>query len=286
MGHAKPNFAFSHSPLNRRAEWRSKGIGARLDTRKNCVWIKGDSVRMADGKLFLAMPTDGDPEMIFLGEDPQHQLWFATQASETGDLQPLRGLMQQPVLPPEQLSILAQARSLVHWHESHGFCAKCGLKTDMVELGYRRHCGACGGDHFPRTDPVVIMAVRHGDEFLLGRQAAWPLGMYSTLAGFVEPGETLEAAVAREVLEEAGIAVHSVTYIASQPWPFPASLMIGAVATAESKAITIDGNELEDARWFGKTELQQMRDGNHPEGLIASHPYAIAHHLIGCCLES
>ena len=130
------------------------------------------------------------------------------------------------------------------------------------------------------------MAVRLGDEFLLGRQSAWPPGMYSTLAGFVEPGETLEAAVAREVLEEAGITVHSVKYVASQPWPFPASLMIGAVAIAESRDITIDGNELETARWFTKAELQQMRDSNHPEGLTASHPYAIAHHLIGWCLEN
>ena len=286
MANVKPNFAFANSPLNRRAEWRAKGIETAADTPRNCVWIKSDKVRMAGEKLFLEVPPDSHADMIFLGEDAQHGLWFATHSTETDDLQPLRGLMQQSLLPSEELSILAQARSLVHWHETHGFCAKCGAKSDMVELGYRRHCAACGGDHFPRTDPVVIMAVRLGDEFLLGRQSVWPPGMYSTLAGFVESGETIEAAVAREVLEEAGIAVHSVTYVTSQPWPFPANLMIGAVAIAESRDITIDGNELETARWFSKAELQLMLDGTHPEGLVASHPYAIAHHLIGWCLEN
>ncbi len=286
MAHAKPNFAFANSPLNRRAEWRAKGIEATADTTRKCVWIKGDEVRMAGEKLFLEMPDDSQAEVIFLGEDAQHALWFATLSAATDDLQALRGLMQKSLLPSEELSILAQARSLVHWHETHGFCARCGAKSDMVELGYRRHCDACGADHFPRTDPVVIMAVRHGDEFLLGRQSVWPPGMYSTLAGFVESGETIEAAVAREVLEEAGIAVHSVSYVASQPWPFPANLMIGAVAIAESRDITIDGNELETARWFSKAELQLMLDGSHPEGLVASHPYAIAHHLIGWCLEN
>jgi NAD+ diphosphatase len=286
MVHAKPDFAFIHSPLNRRAEWRSKEVETTAHTIKNCVWIKGDAVRMAGEDLFLAMPADVSAEVIFLGEDPEQQLWFATQAGEGEDLQALRGLMQQQSLPPQHLSILAQARSLVHWHETHGFCAKCGAKSDMADRGYRRHCKACGGEHFPRTDPVVIMAVRHGEEFLLGRQSVWPPGMYSTLAGFVEPGETIEAAVAREVLEEAGIVVCDVTYVASQPWPFPASLMIGAVATAESRDITIDGNELEDARWFSRDELQLMLNHTHPDGLVASHPYAIAHHLIRWCLES
>ena len=286
MAHAKPDFAFASSPLNRRADWRSKGVATTAGNRRNCVWIRGDLVRMTGEKLFLAMPENLEMELVFLGEDPQQQLWFAASAAEVEGLQPLRGLMQQQLLSPELLSILAQARSLVHWHETHGFCAKCGAKSAMAELGYRRHCAACEADHFPRTDPVVIMAVRCGDELLLGRQAVWPAGMYSTLAGFVEPGETIEAAVAREVLEEAGIEVRDVTYITSQPWPFPASLMIGAVAWADSKAITIDGNELEDARWFSKSELQQMLEGKHPQGLTASHPYAIAHHLIRWCLEA
>jgi NAD+ diphosphatase len=173
----------------------------------------------------------------------------------------------------------------VYWHEKHGFCAACGQQTEMTDAGYRRHCPACKTDHFPRTDPVVIMAVRRGNHILLGRQKAWAAGMYSAIAGFMEPGETIEQAVAREVREETGIIAEKVSYIASQPWPFPSSLMIGCIAEAQSEAISLDDQELENARWFAFDEVRLMLAGKHPEGLHASHPWAIAHSVISAALQ-
>ena len=170
------------------------------------------------------------------------------QAEE--DLMDLRSLAVAGFLPQGELAILAQARSLLHWHERHGFCANCGAKTEMRDAGYRRHCGACTTDHFPRTDPVIIIAVRHGKRMLLGRQSAWPEGMYSTLAGFMEPGETIEEAARREVFEEAGISVGEIRFHSNQPWPFPSSLMIGLIGEALTDDIVIDPKELETARWF------------------------------------
>ena len=144
-----------------------------------------------------------------------------------------------PQLAPGEAGILAQARSLVNWHLRHGFCAVCGARTEVADGGYVRRCPACAAEHFPRTDPVVIMLVRDGEDCLLGRQAHFPAGVYSALAGFVEPGETIEEAVRREVMEEAGIEVGEVDYHSSQPWPFPASLMIGCIAKAASRRIAL-----------------------------------------------
>jgi NAD+ diphosphatase len=156
----------------------------------------------------------------------------------------------------------------------------------MRDGGYRRNCPTCGADHFPRTDPVVIMSVICGQELLLGRQSSWPQGMYSTLAGFMEPGEAIEEAVAREVFEESGVKVKAVHYLTSQPWPFPSSLMIGALAETDDPKLTIDTSELETARWFAADELRQMLDGTHPRGLSAPRPYAIARHLIEAALQT
>jgi NAD+ diphosphatase len=192
--------------------------------------------------------------------------------------------MRNGELPPKLLSIIAQGRSLTNWHARHGFCANCGAKTEMSDAGYRRHCPSCKTDHFPRTDPVVIMAVRHGEKILLARQKSWDPGMFSAVAGFMEPGETIEQAVAREVFEETGIVVGKVTYVASQPWPFASSLMIGAIAEAQDTKITMDEVELEQARWFSFEEVRQMLVRDHAEGLSASHPYAIAHHVIEAAL--
>lgn len=283
-----PAFAFAGSPLNRRSEWRAPTadfaeIGKAR--QKHFLLCRGDQVKISGGSVVHEVAPDGS-ESIFLGEDPQGALWFAASADGDQDLVSLRSVMLEGRVSREMLAMLAQARSLVHWHESHGFCAACGAASEISDLGYRRHCPACGRDHFPRTDPVVIMAVRHGDKFLLGRQSSWQAGMYSTLAGFVEPGETLEEAVAREVHEEAGIAISKASYVASQPWPFPASLMIGMIAEAVDDAITIDGTELEDARWFSRDELRLMLAHKHPDGLYASHPYAIAHHIVKQALEA
>ena len=283
-----PEFAFIDSPLDRSAALRNNPaamLALRHSATSRCVSIKSDTVAMADDGLdFSAVVTDGSA--IFLGRHRDGRAWFATTAADGMNMQPLRGIMLAGVLPREELAILAQARSLVHWHESHGFCARCGQPTQMADQGYRRHCGACASDHFPRTDPVVIMAVLWQDKVLLGRQASWNEGMYSALAGFVEPGETIEDAVRREIREEAGVDTEDVRYLASQPWPFPSTLMIGAIARAKSDILQVDTTELQDARWFSSKELRQMLDGNHPEGLFASHPYAIARHIIEEALKS
>src|ERR687883_260415 len=162
----------------------------------------------------------------------------------------LRGMAMQGVLPPEQLSAIAMAKSLVGWHQRHGFCANCGQRTSMKEGGWKRECATCKTEHFPRTDPVVIMLAVHGDKCLLGRAGRFVANMWSCLAGFVEPGESIEEAARRETLEEAGIVCGEVKYFRSQPWPFPMSLMIGCHARAETSQITVDRAELEDARWF------------------------------------
>jgi NAD+ diphosphatase len=276
------NLAFVASPLDRNANNRTnlEFLRARRSAASSKILqLSGDAVRLENNKLFTANDAPGE-DAIYLGEDAEGIAWFvrAIEAHET--LKPLRSLMLDGALPEAELSILAQARSLLHWHASHNFCAKCGVKSLMSDAGYRRHCEACGADHFPRTDPVVIMAVTHQGRMLLGRQASWPPGMFSALAGFMEPGETIEQAVRREVFEEAGIVVGKVSYVLSQPWPFPSSLMIGMTGEAETSEIKLDPAELESARWFEKHELQLMIAGTHPEGLTASHPYAIAHHIV------
>jgi len=151
---------------------------------------------------------------------------------------------------------LVQAQALAEWHRVHRFCPRCGAAVEVRSGGYLLRCTGCERSHFPRTDPAVIMLVTHGNRALLGRQPSWPAGRYSTLAGFVDPGESLEDAVAREVMEEAGIAVTDVTYYGNQPWPFPASLMVGFFARATTTAIDVDGEEIEDARWFTREDLR------------------------------
>ncbi len=193
----------------------------------------------------------------------------------------LRGMAMQGVVPPDQLSAIAMAKSLVSWHQRHGFCANCGTRTAMKEGGWKRDCPNCKAEHFPRTDPVVIMLVTSGEKCLLGRQKQFPAGMYSCLAGFVEAAETIEDAVRREILEESGIRCTDVSYYMTQPWPYPSSLMIGCAARALNEDIVVDRAELEDARWFGRDEARLMLARQHPDGLAGPHPFAIAHHLVG-----
>jgi NAD+ diphosphatase len=173
--------------------------------------------------------------------------------------------------------IVAQARSLLDWHARHKFCAVCGAGTVMNKAGYARTCGGCGAEHFPRTDPVVIMLAIKGDHALVGRQPGFPKRFFSALAGFVEPGESLEEAVAREIFEEAGIRTARVRYLASQPWPFPSSLMIAAFAEAVNFDITLDTDELEEARWVTKDEVRAALAGTGD--WLAPPPVAIAHTL-------
>lgn len=181
-------------------------------------------------------------------------------------------------LSPAEAAMAATARALFNWHLSHRFCAKCGQPSDVSMAGWQRTCGSCGAHHFPRTDPVVIMLVTHGNKVLLGRSPGWPEGMFSLLAGFVEPGETMEAAVRREVLEETGVTVGAVGYVASQPWAFPNSLMFGAKAQALDTAITLD-DELEDAMWLTREEMVTVHSGRHPV-IRPARKGAIAHFLI------
>jgi NAD+ diphosphatase len=192
----------------------------------------------------------------------------------------LRSIAMSDLLPPDQTAMLAAAKALMHWHARRRFCSNCGALTEVAAAGWRRDCPVCKAVHFPRTDPVVIMLAVDGDACLLGRQPRFPKGMYSALAGFVEPGETIEAAVRREIREEAAVTCGAVQYFASQPWPFPASLMIGCFAEAEDRSITVDHVELEDARWFSRDEAIALIERRHPDGLMAPTPMAIAHHLL------
>ena len=184
-------------------------------------------------------------------------------------------------LEPGEAATYATARSLLDWHARHRFCANCGVRSLPHHAGWARQCPACGTEHFPRTDPVVIMLVTSGEKCLLGRQKQFMPGMWSCLAGFVEAAETIEDAVRREIFEESGIRCTDVSYYMTQPWPYPSSLMIGCAARALNEDIVVDRTELEDARWFDRAEVALMHRREHPDGLFAAHPFAIAHHLIG-----
>ncbi|MCA1653633.1 MAG: NAD(+) diphosphatase [Sphingomonadales bacterium] len=187
------------------------------------------------------------------------------------------GLLSQ--LDAADAPLFAAALSLANWHRRHCFCSVCGHASKPVRGGWSRRCTGCAAEHFPRADPVVIMLAEHDGRLLLGRQPQYPPGRYSALAGFVEPGETIEVAVARELGEEASIAVADIRYVASQPWPFPSSLMIGCTARALASDITIDQNELDDARWFTRAEVADSLAGR-PAPFLPPPQFAIARTLI------
>jgi NAD+ diphosphatase len=189
----------------------------------------------------------------------------------------LRQIMMS--LSPWEAEIAATGRAMFAWHEGHVYCGRCGTQTQMQMAGWERLCSECGHKQFPRTDPVVIMLVTHGNDILLGRSPFWPERMYSLLAGFVEPGEPIEAAVIREVHEETGVAVTDVRYVASQPWAFPASLMFGCRANAKSRAITIDPDEIEDAVWVSRERVMSIMAGDDPD-IARPRSGAIAHFLL------
>ncbi|MEM0948833.1 MAG: NAD(+) diphosphatase [Pseudomonadota bacterium] len=189
----------------------------------------------------------------------------------------LRAIMA--ALAPRSAELLATARAILSWHQTHQFCAMCGAPSEMAQAGWQRDCPSCGAHHFPRTDPVVIMLVTHGNDVLVGRSNGWPEGMYSLLAGFVEPGETIEAAVRRETVEESGVRVGQVDYLASQPWPFPSSLMFGCHGHALSREISIDPKEIEDARWMSRETMADVVAGRSSE-IHAARSGSIARFLI------
>ena len=203
-------------------------------------------------------------------------------ADAVGDVKAIdcRSLALQGLLPAPVLGHVALGAALLAWHASHRFCGRCGGRCRSADGGFRRVCSQCGAEHFPRTDPVVIMLVVDGEHCLLGRGKQFAEGMYSALAGFVEPGETIEAAVRRETHEEAGIKIGKVRYHASQPWPFPHSLMIGCFAEALSRTIDMDRQELADCRWFSRGEILKALDSPGAQGFFVPPKMAIAHHLI------
>lgn len=194
----------------------------------------------------------------------------------------LRSLAMQGALSAEELSVIGMAKALNHWHDNARHCGHCGGTTDIKDGGWRRSCWSCGRQHFPRTDPVVIMLIVDpvNDRCLLGHEARFAPNMWSTLAGFIEHGEDVEHAVRRETMEEAGIKVGEVRYHSTQPWAFPHSLMIGCHAIAETTEINIDPNEIVDARWFSRNEVLLMLDGSHPDDLWVPGRQAIARSLI------
>jgi NAD+ diphosphatase len=291
-----PN-VFAGSRLDRAADLRRDPAGlarALADPASRIVPVhRGRSLVRFTGEEARAVALSGaqaaatswlpeDPEAAPLLGVVQGIAHFALDLSDRdeeelgalGQLAELRTI--GAVLDRDDAALLAYARGLLYWHSRHGFCAVCGKATISRQGGHVRHCPHCGADHFPRTDPAVIMLVTDGDRCLLGHQNAWPEGMYSTLAGFVEPGESLEEAVAREVREEAGIEVGPVDYHSSQPWPFPASIMLGFLAQAVTTEIHRHDEELADARWFHRDELADPE--NRPIRL--PNPASIARRLI------
>jgi NAD+ diphosphatase len=192
----------------------------------------------------------------------------------------LRTIAMQGEVDTVHVPPLAEAKAILGWHARHRFCPNCSAATVPTQAGWRRDCPVCKAEHFPRTDPVVIMLPIKGDRCVLGRSPRFPPTMWSCLAGFCEPGESIEEAVRREVAEEVGVTCARVRYFASQPWPFPSSLMIGCHAEAVSDDVVIDKSEIEDARWFDRAELKSMLLRQHPQELSTPPPIAIAHHII------
>lgn len=316
---ASMQMAFASAGPARRAELRSDPTHlARLldspDARVLPVWRGKPQMRLNKGDVRLGWVGPDDAVLshaprpfTFLGEQDGHPLF----AADLSDWEPDaldrsalamfhdKSLQHYPgtdpalafadlrvnlmTLAPVDATLAATARALFNWHQRHGFCAACGQPSQIAMAGWERQCPACGARHFPRTDPVVIMLVTHGNSTLMGRSPGWPEGMFSALAGFIEPGESVETAVAREVHEETGIMVDQISYVASQPWPFPSSLMIGCRAVAQDTRIMLD-DELEDARWFTREEVLSVRAGERPD-LMLARPGSIAYGLISLWLE-
>jgi NAD+ diphosphatase len=293
---------YSGFALDRRAAWRDdaariEALFAAPDAR--AVMISGEMPilrregealtvwhRPADiaavtpvlARVFLGTDGDDDAPCFALAVSPDLAAGHGAHPGHV--VNDLRSIAMQGLVPPGELACLGAGKALADWHMRHGFCARCGMRTSLAQGGWRRDCPGCGAMHFPRTDPVSIMLVVRGDQCLLARQSRFAPGMFSCIAGFIEPGETMEDAVRRETLEEAGLAVGRVRYMAAQPWPFPSSLMIGCLAEATSETITLDGEELEDGRWFSRHEAVQMLRKQHPEGLFCPPRSAIANTLL------
>ena len=301
----KPRLGYTSSRIERAAERRpdAAALAALLhDSSAATYVVGGDLIIMKKGSPVnepLFTPAEAHAlspatETIFLGTldgAPRFGHGIAAQAAEALKsrdglhVTDLRSVAVQGLVAADHLPPIAEAKAVLHWHARHRFCPNCGAGTRLVSGGWRRDCPQCKAEHFPRTDPVVIMLASDGERCLLGRSPRFVPTMWSCLAGFVEPGESIEDAVHRETLEEAGITCGRVIYFASQPWPFPTSLMIGCHAEALTRDIVVDREELEDARWFSKDEVEAMLMRRHPQGLTTPPPVAIAHHIIRAWVE-
>ena len=296
---------FAGNPLNRASEKRTDPSWIESKRRDPSslvlpIWrlepfLLGSAQPDSAAELGLLRPeivdslASGDAPCIFLGLDGDAAVFALdiSQAADPANEGPLAGLgyfrearSAAQMVSLKGAAIIAQAKAMIDWHQRHNFCPRCGAPTRMMDAGYRRLCGKCNAEHFPRVDPVVIMLATEGEACLVGRGKQFPPGMFSALAGFVEPGETIEEAVRRELMEEASIKVDEVTYYATQPWPFPSSLMIGCFAKANSREVKVDENELAELRWLERGVARDLIAGKRLDGMLVPPPIAIAYHLI------
>jgi len=301
----KPILGYTGSRLERAAELRTDADAiARMaaDPASRAYVIGIDMIVMKAGApvhdpLFTldeARALGSTAETIFLGHldgAPRFGIGLAPtdaealKTREAFHVTDLRSVAVQGLVDAAHLPPIAEAKAVLHWHARHRFCSNCGATTSAVDAGWKRLCASCKTEHFPRTDPVVIMLIVDGERCLLGRSPRFAPTMWSCLAGFIEPGESFEDAVHRETREEAGIVCGRINYFRSQPWPFPTTLMIGCHAEALTHDIVVDRTELEDARWFNKDEIVMMLTRQHPDGLTTPPPVAIAHHIIRAWVE-
>lgn len=267
------DMVFAGSPLDRcevlRRDPGALAAAAQQANARVLHLCKGDPEVDENGLIWHAIDPSSPEhtDMIFLGKLDGQPL-FARPSGPSEQHIPARAAAMQ--MPHRDTAIYGQAKSFLDWHYRHPHCARCGGRTEMAAGGAKRICSACEAEHFPRVDPVVIMLAQHEDKVLLGRQASWPPGVWSALAGFVEPAETLEEACARELQEEAGVSVDiaATRYIFCQPWPFPSSIMVGLVAPALSDELSVDTQELEAARWFSRDDVRAMLAGTHPHAAL------------------
>jgi len=296
---------FAGNPLNRASEKRTDAdwIKSKRHDPSSLVlpiwrlepFLLGAEKSSPPLRLGLVRPeiadslADANAPCIFLGLDGDVAIFAldVSQADDPGKTPPLAGLghfrearSAAQMVSISDSAIIGQAKSMIDWHQRHGFCPRCGAPTRVMDAGYRRLCPKCNAEHFPRVDPVVIMLATFGETCLIGRNKIFPRGMFSALAGFVEPGETIEEAVRRELMEEASVKTSEVTYHATQPWPFPSSLMIGCFAKAQSPDTKVDENELAEVRWLERRLARELIEGKKVDGLHLPPPIAIAHHLI------
>lgn len=299
MRHAE-TVTFGGSDLDRAAELRAQASALATGPEARFIILWRGKALLRDDSLVLVGAEDkllgyAREAPIFLGREKSMPIFAADVSSWSPDsadeaaaggfldstvqshpdapdgsgFEDLRACMTR--LSARDAELAATAKAVLAWHRSHRYCAACGEPSESAMGGWQRNCPACGVRHFPRTDPVVIMLITRGNSVLVGRSPGWPQGMYSLLAGFVEPGETIEAAVRREVFEETAVKVGPVSYLSSQPWPFPMSLMLGCHGEASSSEITVDPVEIEDALWISKEELGDVFAGQHPKILPPRH---------------